>query len=409
MSLPLFPSRQRAAGALEYAALLGLVGSLSVFGALQLSTATVNTLGASKVAATFNNSPTPTPPAAPVNRPPVANDDVASLQEDGTASVDVLANDTDPDGDALTVLSTVADRGSVSIAPSGVLSYTPPANFFGQDRVSYTVADPSGAEATASVSLSVLAVNDKPTAANDASSTAYRSPVSFNVLANDTDTDGDALTVKAVSVGASTGTASVGLGGVLTFTPAKWFSGLASVVYTVADPSGATASATWAVSVAPLDPSSVYTLDTLDAFTAHGADAETSFDADATTKAAFTAENGGTLGDVRARLVLNDFGTTATRVNDTLRIVGGAGETGGLDLLFATNVYGLSFVVESATAPTVYAYASATAVPTTVSAVSSGVWKVSVARSALLSEVFLQAKKGSALVVRSPFNAFWQP
>ena len=75
----------------------------------------------------------------------------------------------------------------------GTLTYTPKANFNGNDAISYTVSDGHGSSATASVAVAVAAVNDAPVAQNDTATT--HSPVTINVLANDTDVDGDTLTV----------------------------------------------------------------------------------------------------------------------------------------------------------------------------------------------------------------------
>ena len=67
-------------------------------------------------------------------------------------TINVLANDSDLDGDALSVTAASAGNGSVSIRPDGSLDYTPNANFNGTDTVTYTISDGNGATDTATVS-----------------------------------------------------------------------------------------------------------------------------------------------------------------------------------------------------------------------------------------------------------------
>ena len=100
------------------------------------------------------------------NRRPLAENDSAATEEDKPVAIDVLANDSDPDGDALiiTQVSESAEGGSTEIE-NGKITYTPKADFHGEDSFSYTVSDQSGAEnetATATVSLTVTPVNDPP-------------------------------------------------------------------------------------------------------------------------------------------------------------------------------------------------------------------------------------------------------
>lgn len=80
-----------------------------------------------------------------VNDVPVANTDVAVANEDKTIIVDVLANDTDADGDALRIFGTPsADNGTVLVNGNGTISYTPSVNFTGNDTISYAITDDKG-------------------------------------------------------------------------------------------------------------------------------------------------------------------------------------------------------------------------------------------------------------------------
>jgi VCBS repeat-containing protein len=97
------------------------------------------------------------------NDAPIANADSTSTDEDVAVTVDVLANDTDPENDALTIDSTTqGEHGSVSIVDNKIL-YTPDADFNGQDSFTYIVKDETGLTSTATANVTVNAINDAPT------------------------------------------------------------------------------------------------------------------------------------------------------------------------------------------------------------------------------------------------------
>jgi hypothetical protein len=124
----------------------------------------------------------------PVTEPPVAVDDAAETSEDTPVTIDVLANDADVDEDALTVISvTTPAHGTAVINQDSTVTYTPAANFFGEDSFDYTVSDGQGGTDTATVTVAVSAVDDAPTAVDDAASAPTGAPVSINVVANDAD------------------------------------------------------------------------------------------------------------------------------------------------------------------------------------------------------------------------------
>ena len=83
-----------------------------------------------------------------VNDAPVAANDTASTVEDTTVRIAVLANDTDSDGDSLTVTSvgTPAHGGAVANA-DGTITYTPAPNHTGADSFAYTIGDGQGGSA----------------------------------------------------------------------------------------------------------------------------------------------------------------------------------------------------------------------------------------------------------------------
>lgn len=142
------------------------------------------------------NTGTPSPIASAVtanNQAPLANNDSAVLNEDGSVTLAVLSNDSDPDADSITVSSTgIAAHGTVVNNGSSVL-YTPNANYNGIDNFSYTVSDGFGGTATGNVSLTINAVNDAPVASADTASVVIGKAVTINVLANDHDIENNAL------------------------------------------------------------------------------------------------------------------------------------------------------------------------------------------------------------------------
>ena len=188
---------------------------------------------------------------------PVANPDTATTPEDTPVVIDVLGNDTDPNGDPLTVTTATAPNGTVAINPDGTLSYTPDPDYNGPDEITYTVTDPDGNTATSTVAVTVTPVNDAPVANPDAIGTPLDTPVTLDIVANDSDPDGDPLTILGTPTSPD-GTVTVGPDGrSVTFTPNAGFVGTAVVAYTVTDPTGATASSTLSVVVTSAGPDGI--------------------------------------------------------------------------------------------------------------------------------------------------------
>src|SRR6185436_14018846 len=176
----------------------------------------------------------------PQNDPPVAVADTATTNEDTAVTITVRANDTDVDGDTLTVTSvTQGTKGAVTINGGTTVTYTPNANMNGSDSFTYTISDGNGGTATASVSVTVNAVNDPPVTAPDSGSTRENVSIILSVLANDTDIDGNPLTVPSVGLPAH-GTASRLPDNTVIYTSAPNFTGTDSFSYTVSDGQGGT-------------------------------------------------------------------------------------------------------------------------------------------------------------------------
>ncbi len=167
--------------------------------------------------------------------------DAVTTAEDTAATVAVLANDTDLDGDTVVVsAATTPAHGTAVVNPDGTITYTPAANYHGADSFSYTVGDGNGGTGSATVSVTVTPTNDGPVAVADAATTAEDTAVSIAVLTNDSDLDGDTLTVSAATTPAH-GTAAVNPDGTITYTPAANYHGADSFSYTIGDGNGGTA------------------------------------------------------------------------------------------------------------------------------------------------------------------------
>ncbi|HHX8340243.1 TPA: tandem-95 repeat protein [Vibrio alginolyticus] len=170
----------------------------------------------------------------PVNDAPIATNDAIQTDEDSQVVIDVLANDSDIEGDDLIITSASVpeEQGIVEII-DGKLVFTPAENFNGNATISYTISD-GELEDEAQVSVTVNSVNDAPIASNDTTITEEDSSVTIDVLPNDTDIDGDTLSIESASVPEAQGTVEI-VDGKLVFTPAENFHGDAEITYTVTD------------------------------------------------------------------------------------------------------------------------------------------------------------------------------
>ena len=209
-----------------------------------------------------------------VNDAPVAaNDGPVAVTEDTPATGNVLGNDSDPDGDTLTVTeftipgvgtttagstATIPGVGILVIAANGDFTFTPAANYNGPvPTATYTISDGNGGIDTADLSFAnVTPVNDAPVATNDGPiAVTEDTPATGNVLGNDSDPDGDTLTVTEFTVAGVSGTFTAGstanipgvgtlviaTNGDFTFTPAANYNGpVPTATYTISDGNGGT-------------------------------------------------------------------------------------------------------------------------------------------------------------------------
>ncbi len=184
-----------------------------------------------------------------VNDLPNVADDAVTVAEDSSVTIiDVLSNDGDVDGDTLAIIEANSSSGQVTINPDGTLSFTPDPDFSGVVTVTYTVSDGNGGTQSATLTITVSAVNDVPNVQDDTATIAEDSVNNtIDVLSNDTDIDGDTLTV--VSATASSGQVSINPDGTLRYSPVPDFFGVVTISYTVSDGQGGTASATVTITI----------------------------------------------------------------------------------------------------------------------------------------------------------------
>ncbi|MEL6570390.1 MAG: cadherin-like domain-containing protein [Pseudomonadota bacterium] len=233
-----------------------------------------------------------TPPPPPVeNDAPVAVADEISTAHDTTILVDVLDNDTDSDGDALT-LTSVSYSGNTALVSieNGQVKVNPLSAATSErvEEVTYTVQDANGATATGSLTVTVGAkdvtlppvddtpppvddtppsppvddtppppaepVNAAPVAVDDLASTAHDSTILIDVVANDTDADGDTLTLTSVSYDGDTALVSIENGQIKVNPLRKATEArVEEITYTITDANGASSSAKLLVDIAAED------------------------------------------------------------------------------------------------------------------------------------------------------------
>ncbi len=182
----------------------------------------------------------------PVNDPPAQGNEALTISEDdpATTSPNLVANNTDPDGTAITVTTVVSTTGGGGTTITGAgttIDYTPAGNFNGIDTVIYTVCD-AGTPLPAScvndtLFVTVNPVNDPPAQGNETLTITEGDPAttSTNLITNNTDPDTAVTVTTVVSTTGGGGTAITGAGTTIDYTPTGNFNGIDTVIYTVCD------------------------------------------------------------------------------------------------------------------------------------------------------------------------------
>ncbi len=173
------------------------------------------------------------------NAAPVAVDDNGNVFGQDTLNLNLIANDTDPDGNQseLTVLEiTSASNGTFTFTADGDFSYTANMGFVGVETLTYTISDADGATDTANITINVSDPNGSPVAVNDAYATPLGFEKTFNVISNDTDPDGDVLTLVSVNTEGLLGEIiDINADGTMTYVPPVGWCGTTSFTYTITD------------------------------------------------------------------------------------------------------------------------------------------------------------------------------
>jgi large repetitive protein len=212
-----------------------------------------------------------------LSTPPVAYNDTISTAYNAAVAVRVTTNDTDADSlDVTTVdlapatpgrqtVQMVIGQGTFSVDNTGLVTFNPSGTYVGLTTVSYTVNALNGATSNVGV-LAVLTTNTPPVANNDIGNTAQEETLAIEVIANDTDAEGNAtingltIDLDPLQVGQQTsvtipteGTYTVDSSGYIAYTPLAGFTAVSTISYAVQDALGATSNAaTLTVNVGPM-------------------------------------------------------------------------------------------------------------------------------------------------------------
>ena len=193
------------------------------------------------------------------NGAPTANPDSISTTLGRAVTFDPRSNDSDPDNDPLSITqinSPTAAQHAQSLTNNSnqTLTYTPASGFpsgnTGTDTFSYTINDGHLHTATGLVTMTVT--DRPPVAVADTLGVAYQTATTFSPLGNDSDPDGDTLSITVPGTTATTlpsGATVKHTGTSIIYTPPTGFSGADTFSYTISDGHGNTASATETMNV----------------------------------------------------------------------------------------------------------------------------------------------------------------
>ncbi|HAV1369187.1 TPA: tandem-95 repeat protein, partial [Vibrio parahaemolyticus] len=261
--------------------------TFSVSGNSNIQVAIVNGIATITPTADWNGSETLTftatdPSGESVSQPvnftvaPVADivADKATVVEDTPTIIKVLGNDTfEGDGKVVSLdANNGPANGTVSVNPDGSVTYTPNDNYVGKDTFTYVVTSGGVSESTA-VEVNVTPVNDAPVAKDDIATTQEDTAVTIDVLSNDTDVDGDKLSIQSATVPEAQGKVEI-VDGKLVFTPAENFNGHAEITYTVTD-GQLTDEAKVTVTVNPVNDAPTIKVDAVESITEDGVNTDT--------------------------------------------------------------------------------------------------------------------------------------
>ena len=125
---------------------------------------------------------------APGNDSPIAVLDLRDINEDGSISFNPTSNDSDPEGDTLSLSSVAVASNGTATKSGNQVQYSPNANWNGEDSFTYVVSDGTSTD-TGTITITVNPVNDAPNAINDSTTTNEDTVKTFDPRSNDTDVD----------------------------------------------------------------------------------------------------------------------------------------------------------------------------------------------------------------------------
>ena len=193
----------------------------------------------------------------PMSDAPIANDDTANVDENGTVNIPVLNNDTDIDGPinpANVAITDAPNNGTATVnAATGMVTYTPNSDFSGMDTLTYIICDdPMNTQfcSTAIVIITVNPQNDAPSNGNESVFTATNIALNnIDLDANNIDPEGDILTLNIPTTSTQGGVVTNNNDGTIDYMPPSGFTGEDLVIYTVCDPTPSCATDTLFIQV----------------------------------------------------------------------------------------------------------------------------------------------------------------
>ncbi|MBE4465555.1 tandem-95 repeat protein, partial [Vibrio parahaemolyticus] len=202
-----------------------------------------------------------------------------AIEEDGGSIIitteELLSNVDDEDKDTLSVENLIIDKGNGTLVDNGDGTWTFTPQIDDDTEVSFTfdIIDDEDLVVSGSANLDILPINDAPNAENDVITTEEDTAVTIDVLVNDSDIEGDALSIQSASVPKEQGTVEV-VDGKLVFTPAENFNGDAEITYTVTD-GELTDEAKVSVTVNPVNDAPTIKVDAVESITENAVSTDT--------------------------------------------------------------------------------------------------------------------------------------
>jgi len=178
-----------------------------------------------------------------INDIPVANTVVSSLDEDTPTLITLNGRDVENTDLTYNIITQPINGTLTATDDANIFTYLPNENFSGGDNFTYQVNDGEADSSNANVTLEIAAVNDSPVAEVDNVETIQGSAITIDVLANDSDIDGDTIIITNAEVSPDAGLLEIS-DGFLIFIPTNSFTGTVTINYSISDSNNAVSSST---------------------------------------------------------------------------------------------------------------------------------------------------------------------